>query len=201
MDKIKNFYNNNKKTIIYPTIVMLLICIVITLALSVTNAVTAPKIAEITEKNTNSAMEAVMEADMYVKCELEVSKSEAVTYHKAVKDDKVAGYIFTVSEKGYGGDISVMVSVNPDCTVNMVQILDASNETPGLGQNVTKEEFYGQFEGKGYGVQTVKGGTKSAENEVDAVTSATISSKAVGRAVNKALGYAEKITHKKGGAK
>ena len=173
MDKIKNFYNNNKKTIIYPTVVMLLICIVITLALSVTDAVTAPKIAEITEKNTNSA----------------------------VKDDKVAGYIFTVSEKGYGGDISVMVSVNPDCTVNTVQILDASNETPGLGQNVTKEEFYGQFEGKGYGVQTVKGGTKSAENEVDAVTSATISSKAVGRAVNKALGYAEKITHKKGGAK
>lgn len=201
MDKIKNFYNSNKKTIIYPTVVMLLICIVITLALSVTNAVTSPTIAEITEENTKSAMKSVMKADKYVQSELEVSEDESVSYYKAVKDGKIKGYIFTLTEKGYGGDISVMISVNPDCTVNTVQILDASNETPGLGQNVTKEEFYGQFEGKGYGVQTVKGGTKSAENEVDAVTSATISSKAVGRAVNNALGYAEKITHKKGGAK
>lgn len=197
MDKLKAFYNNNKKTIFYPTVVMLIICIVITLALSVTNAVTSPKISENTEAETKNAMKSVLKAEKYEENSIKLD-GEKITYHTALNGKKVKGYIFTVNEKGYGGDVSLMISVNPDCTVNTVQILDASNETPGLGQNITKEEFYSQFEGKEYGVKTVKSGTKSAENEVDAVTSATISSKAVERAVNKALKCTQKIT--KGGA-
>ena len=59
------------------------------------------------------------------------------------------------------------------------------------------EEFYSQFEGKEYGIKVVKSGTKSAENEIDAVTSATISSKAVTNAVNKALKYTEMIVDNK----
>lgn len=200
MDKIKAFFNNNKKTIFYPTIVMLIICIVITLALSVTNAVTAKKIAENNKIKTEKAMKSAMKADKYVKGELEI-KEESVSYHKAIKNGKTKGYIFTLAAKGYGGDVSVMVAVNPDCTVNSVQIIDASNETPGLGQNITDKEFYSQFGGKEYGVKTVKSGTAAAENEIDAVTSATYSSKAVTECVNKALEYTQKIIDKEGGAK
>lgn len=200
MDKIKNFYNNNKKSVIIPTVVMLCICIIITLALSVTNAVTAPTIEKNTEAETEKAMRSVLKADKYEENEIELD-GEKITYHTAVKNKKVKGYIFTITESGYGGDVGVMISVNTDCTVNTVCILDASNETPGLGQNVTNEEFYSQFEGKEYGVKTVKNGTKDAENEVDAVTGATISSKAVESAVNKALSYTQKIIEAKEGAK
>ncbi|MBP3705671.1 MAG: RnfABCDGE type electron transport complex subunit G [Clostridia bacterium] len=201
MDRIKAFYNNNKKTIIIPTVVMLCICIIITLALSVTNAVTAPAITKNTESETQKAMKSVLKADAYFKGELEISKDESVTYHTAKKANKTIGYIFTITENGYGGDMSVMISVNTDLTINSVCILDASSETPGLGQNVKNEEFYSQFEGKEYGIKVVKSGTKSAENEIDAVTSATISSKAVTNAVNKALKYTEMIVDNKGGAK
>ena len=132
MDRIKAFYNNNKKTIIIPTVVMLCICIIITLALSVTNAVTAPAITKNTESETQKAMKSVLKADAYFKGEHEISKDESVTYHTAKKANKTIGYIFTITENGYGGDMSVMISVNTDLTINSVCILDASSETPGL---------------------------------------------------------------------
>lgn len=197
MDKLKAFYENNKKTIIYPTLVMLIISVVITLALSVTNSVTAPTIEENARIEAKKAMTSLIKADKYTEGTVEL-EGEEITYHTALKDKKVKGYIFTLYEDGYGGDVGVMVAVNTDCTVKTIKILDASSETPGLGQNITNEEFYKQFEGKSFGLSTVKNGSAKAENEIDAVTSATFSSEAVTNAVNKALECAEIIT--KGGA-
>lgn len=93
-----------------------------------------------------------------------------------------------------------MTAINTDGTVAAIEILDASNETPGLGQNVTKQDFYTQYSGVKSGVEVVKDGTGSADNNtVNAVTGATISSKAVTKSVNTALDYAEKIMSNKGG--
>ena len=113
------------------------------------------------------------------------------------KDGKIIGYIFKTSAKGYGGEISVMTAVKPDASVAAVEILDASSETPGLGQNVTKKDFYGEYKDKSHGIVVVKGGNAdTTKNEIDAVTGATISSKAVTTAVNQALEYANKIITK-----
>ena len=86
-----------------------------------------------------------------------------------------------------------MTAVKPDGTVAGVAILDVSGETPGLGQNAAKESFYSQYAGLKKGVSLLKNGARAENNEVDAVTGATITSTAVTRAVNAALDDFEKV--------
>ena len=138
-------------------------------------------------------MKKLIEADEYTESTLTSSQGN-VSYHTAIKDGEAAGYIFTITVKGYGGSVKVMTAVDTDGSVVNIEILDASGETPGLGQNVTKENFYKQFANHKKGISVIKGGTANADNnEVNAVTGATISSKAVTNAVNTALEYAEEI--------
>ena len=95
--------------------------------------------------------------------------------------------------------VSVMTAVNGDLTVKAIEILSATDETPGLGQNITKETFYKQYSGLKDNISVVKNGADSAENEINAVTGATISSKAVTKAVNTSLDYAEAVINLEGG--
>ena len=195
LDKIKTFFNSNIE-IIMPTAVLATICIVVTLALSSTNMLTENKIATLAEQTQNEAMSKLIEADEYPIQTASLSSGE-IDYNIAVKDGETIGYIFVVDTKGYGGTVSVMTAVNTDGAIAAVEILDASNETPGLGQNVTKQDFFTQFTNLTDNITVIKGGTASADNnEINAVTGATISSKAVTKAVNEALSYASEIIAK-----
>ena len=197
-NKIKSFFKSNLD-IIRPTAVLALICIVVTLALSSANLLTENKIKALAQENQNKAMSKLIEADSYNEKTAEID-GEKITYTTAENSDGIIGYIFTVDVNGYGGALSVMTAINTDGTVAAIEILDASNETPGLGQNETKQDFYTQYSGVKSGVEVVKDGTGSADNNtVNAVTGATISSKAVTKSVNTALDYAEKIMSNKGG--
>jgi len=178
----------NREDIIKPVGVLLAICIIIPLALSVTNKVTAKKIAELEAANSKKNMQSLIDADNFEECE-----NGEITYYAAINGGKTAAYIFTESSKGYGGDVSVMTAIKPDGTVAGVAILDVSGETPGLGQNAAKESFFSQYIGLKKGVSVLKNGAKAENNEVDAVTGATITSTAVTRAVNKALDDFEKV--------
>ena len=186
MPKLTELIKKNKKDIIIPVAVLLAICIVIPLALSLTNKITVDRIAKLEEKNSAATMESLIKADTFEKSKFKDSETE-FEYFVAVRDGETAGYIFKTSEKGYGGEVSVMTAVNPDGTVKSVAILDVSNETPGLGQNAAKESFYSQYSGKKSGISLLKNGADSDKNEVNAVTGATITSTAVNKAVNKAL--------------
>ena len=65
-----------------------------------------------------------------------------------------------------------------------IDILEHS-ETPGLGANSTKDEFKKRFKGKQAGIEVVKNSPK--DNDIQAISGATITSKAVTRAVNAAI--------------
>ena len=171
---IKRFLTENKDSIIKPTVVLLCICIIIPLALAVTNAVTSDRITELERKNTESTMAALIKADEYTE---KTFDKGGFTYYEAVKDGKTVAYIFKTAAKGYGGDVSVMTALSPDGKISNLAILDVSSETPGLGQNASKKEFYGQFKDKT---------DKVAITDIDTVTGATITSKAVTAAVNEA---------------
>lgn len=188
MSKFIEAIKKNREDIIKPVGVLLAICIIIPLALSVTNKVTAKKIAELEAANSKKNMQSLIDADNFEEC-----KNGEITYHAAIKGGETAAYIFTENSKGYGGNVSVMTAVKPDGTVAGVAILDVSNETPGLGQNAAKESFYSQYAGLKKGVSLLKNGAKAENNEVDAVTGATITSTAVTRAVNAALDDFEKV--------
>jgi len=194
MNKIKEFFKTSSPIII-PTVVMLVICIVVTLALSGTNLLTKEKIADMEAKTQNDSMKEVLSADNYNEKTAKID-GEEVTYYEAESSGKVIGNIFVIIEKGYGGDLKVMCAIDSDNTVKSVKVLDASNETPGLGQNTANEDFYGQYSGLHREITVQKGSAKSENNEINAVTGATISSKAVTSAVNKALSYNEHINEK-----
>ena len=186
MAKLVEIIKSNKNDIIKPVAVLLAICIIIPLALSLTNRITKDKIAELDEKNSSETMASLIKADSFTEEGFKDGENE-FTYNLALKDGEIVGYIFKTAEKGYGGDVSVMTAVNVDGTVKSVAVLDVSNETPGLGQNAAKESFYTQYEGKTSGISLLKNGADSAKNEVNAVTGATITSTAVNKAVNQAL--------------
>lgn len=166
-----------------PTVVLLVICVVAALLLAVTNNVTAPKIAEVNAENEAKSRQVVF-ADAASFGD-EFTNDDGIKLVPALdKDGKTIGYVVVTVEKGYGGDINVMTGVDLEGKVTGVNILSMS-ETAGLGANASKESFLKQFIGKISGIEVNKG--TPAENEIKALTGATITSKAVTKAVNAAI--------------
>jgi len=104
---------------------------------------------------------------------------------KAKVDGKDAGYVVSCSGKGYGGAVSIALGIDEKGEIKGIQITDCSNETPGLGQKSSDKEFNGQFVGTNASqdLNVVKDGT------INAITSATITSKAVTRAIDGAFQF------------
>ncbi len=168
-------------------IVLTVVCLVISAALAVTNSITKDKIAEMERASATAAMEALIPNGEYTKTDLSnIKEIENADIYTVSKGDTTVGYIVTTAAKGYGGDVKVMTAISSDKKVIGVNILSAADETPGLGQNATKPDFYNQFKNKTSGVTVVKNGAEN--NEINAVTGATITSRAVTNAVNEALG-------------
>lgn len=174
----------NKKDIIIPSVVLLVICIVIPLALSLTNSVTKDRIASLEEKSSSQTMKGLIDADEFESAVYD--GDEKIEYYIAKKSNETVGYVFKNSAKGYGGDVSVMIAMDVYGEIKSVAILDVSGETPGLGQNAAKKNFYTQYNGKSGKITLVKNGADSQKNEINAVTGATITSTAVNKAVNAA---------------
>lgn len=112
---------------------------------------------------------------------------EIGTIYSASYNGNFYGYVVeSVSKKGYGGDIVLYVGVGADGTVNGVSILEI-NETAGLGMEAPNV-LVPQFEGRRVdSFVYTKTGAKPDSNEVDAISSATVTTKAVTNAVNGGL--------------
>jgi len=95
------------------------------------------------------------------------------------KSGNILGVVYVAKGRGYGGWINVVVGIRKDGTVTGVRIAQ-HRETPGLGSGVTEASFLKQFINR-----SVKDFT-SGRFEVDAITGATISSRAVASAVKAA---------------
>ena len=111
----------------------------------------------------------------------------------AKESGKETGYVITATDKnGYGGDIQVSVGIKNDGTVNGIAILKI-NETAGLGMKAQEPEFYNQFRDKKVENFEVTESGASTDNQIDALSGATITSNAVTGAVNAALTYYQTI--------
>ena len=91
--------------------------------------------------------------------------------------------IRTYTKKAFSGDMWLMVGMLPDGTINKISVVD-QKETPGLGTKITEEKFKSQFMGKN--PSTFKLKVKKDGGDVDAITAATISSRAVCDAIERA---------------
>lgn len=120
-----------------------------------------------------------------VKFEDNETSVETTVYPGKDKDGNIVGYaVASVSHKGYSGDIEIMVGVNPDGSIRAIKIVKQT-ETPGLGTKIESEEFINQFIGKS--LDNFKFKVKKEDGDVDAITAATISSKAASEAIELAL--------------
>lgn len=130
--------------------------------------------------------EVLSEADM--RKVLDDNGLTACTVKEALKalDDKgsVLGVVMNITDsEGYGGDINFSMGIQNDGTVNGISILVIS-ETAGLGMKATTDEFRSQFAGKKVDkFQYTKTGAAS-EDQIDAISGATITTNAVTNGVN-----------------
>ena len=110
----------------------------------------------------------------------------------AAKDasDAETGYIVKGSAAGYGGSVIVVVGVDADLKVTGISFPETLPQTAGLGQKGTEHAFYEQFAGKGTKLSVKKGGG-AGEDEIDAISGATITTTADTNTVNAATEFVQ----------
>ena len=92
------------------------------------------------------------------------------------------------SHAGYGGDITFSVGITNEGVVNGYSITDIS-ETAGLGMKAKESDFYSQFENKAVESLEVVKGSAASDNQIEAISGATITSRAMTNGVNVCLAY------------
>jgi electron transport complex protein RnfG len=96
--------------------------------------------------------------------------------HEGRRGEALVGVVFRVTTAGYGGPVEVLVGVDAAGSVAAVRVVGAARETPGLGTRITEGEFLNQFAGTarpplafGRDVQAITGATESSRAVLDAV--------------------------------
>ena len=168
---------SNWNKIFKPIVVLSVICVIITGALALTNDVTKPIIEEATRKAQEAArMELLPDANGFTAVE-GVSVAGVSAVYTA---DNGVGAVVTSSAKGYGGTMVVMVGFNADGTIRQIKVTE-NQETKGIGSKVAGDPtFWTRFQG-------LKAESLVLGEDVDALSGATISSKALTAAVNSAI--------------
>jgi Na+-translocating ferredoxin:NAD+ oxidoreductase subunit G len=119
-----------------------------------------------------------------------------VTVYPVTKQNEMSGYaIKTFSERGFAGHIEIMAGFKPDGSINNISILQ-HKETPGLGTKMTDPKFLNQFIGKNPGTFKLK--VKKDGGQVDAITAATVSSRAFCDALQRAYDTFNKVSDSSG---
>ncbi len=153
--------------------VLTAVCATVALMLGFVNFLTEDAIAKREEKaKVSAAYEIFPDADEVVAVEGDDS------LFVACKNGSVGGYCVSTVTTGYVGDISLMVGITPDRTIKAVKVI-SMNETAGLGSKTQSPSFLDSFTGKSSPL--------AVGDNIDAVSGATVSSKAVTAGVDAAL--------------
>ena len=130
--------------------------------------------------NSNLAMNCLNTSDEKITEAMGLLASAGVEVPEApVKQEEEAMSDGSVTEQGFGGDVTVHAELNEDGTVKSLTI-DTPNETAGLGQRASEAAFTDQFIGK-------IGPFTYGENGIEALSGATVTSTAALTAINKAV--------------
>ncbi len=175
--------------IIKPGIILCIICVCASAILGFAYNATLEPIAIQAEKTKADAMREVLpEAETFEDLALTDETNNITAVYAAKKGDETIGYaIFGYTMEGYSGEVDILTGVDTSGVITGISIIQA-NETPGLGDNAKKPEFRNQYVGKTGTLEVIKNAAPS-ETQIVAMTSATITTKAVTGAVNNALTF------------
>ena len=171
---------SNVMFIIRLTVTLLVICLVMAAALAGVNKITEPIIEQIKYEKTQQAVRAVLEGGGDEVTDFPATETVSAVYQGE------NGYAVEVNPAGFGGTITMMVGVDNEGNVAGISVISHS-ETAGLGdvaaaKTSAGEAFRAQFAGLSGTISVTKDG-----GQVEAITSATITSRAVCAGVNAAL--------------
>ena len=178
-----------KDSIVRDTLILTVITLIAGLLLGLVYQITKEPIAQ--QEESADSFEPIVEAeDADLSAYLEQNGfSQSINEIMEAKDasGEVLGYAINITTpEGYGGDITFSLGVKNDGTLNGIEILSIG-ETAGLGMNATKDDFKNQFKDKkAEEFKVTKTGAQS-EDEIDALSGATITSRAMVGGVNAGL--------------
>jgi electron transport complex protein RnfG len=169
-----------ESTFINMVLVLFIVTGVAALALGAVYSATKEPIEAAKAAKLKSAIENVIpDFDEYTEKEvMPATGKDPLTFYVATKNNEVVGTaIKTYTDNGFSGRISIMLGFTPDGAIYNTAVLE-HKETPGLGDKMeaAKSDFSAQFKGKNpdnYQLTVTKDG-----GDVDAITAATISSRA-----------------------
>jgi len=161
------------------SILLLIVCAISGGSLGIVYKQTKPKIDKQTNQKKLDALQEVMP---------DATKFDEVVIDKkwiAYKNTEIVGWALKTVAFGYGGPIQIIFGVDKNKKITRIKIIE-QNETPGLGAKITEKKFTNQFEGKTKKDAVLKK-DDNINGKIDAITAATISSRAVTNAINQTM--------------
>ena len=175
-----------KSTLLNMTAVLFGITLVASAGVGFVNMITVEPIAAAKEAATLAALNEVLPAFDATTTEELTIDDMPITVYTATAGGSVSGYaVQSMTKQGFGGVVRLMVGFTPEGEVVNVNVLEQT-ETPGLGTKMADEgnPLFASFEGRNPG--EMKLAVKKDGGDVDALTAATISSRAYVDAINRA---------------
>lgn len=194
--------SKKESTLLNMLLTLLIVTLIAGLSLGFVNNLTkGPKAKAKLERKIN-ALKLVLPqftnnpvADMQL-LKSEKAKDSVEIYPAYLENELVGTAVIGSSEKGFSGLIKIMIGFTADGAINNMVVLD-QKETPGLGTKMKDEKFIQQFRDKNPSNFNLK--VKKDGGEIDALTGATISSRAFSESVQ--MAYEAFISNRKNNKK
>lgn len=173
--------SKKESTFLSMVVSLLLITLISGFALGFVNDLTIePKAKAKLERKINAIKLVLPEFDNnpvedYKKVKTEFDADSTEVYPAFKNGEFVGAAVISYSEKGFSGLVKIMVGFKPDGSIKNIAVLE-QKETPGLGTKMKDESFLQQFRNKNPSAFNLK--VKKDGGKVDALTGATISSRA-----------------------
>ncbi len=174
-------------------VVLLIVCFLAASSLAYVHKITEGPIAKQKRLKVLRAVEAILPPFSNKPTEdtlsLSLENQEKLTFYLGKNAGQLTGVAFKVlTKEGFGGTIEMMVGISPEGSITGVEILSMV-ETPGLGAKISDPGFKNAFKEKS--LENTNWALKKEGGDIDQITGASVSSKAVVKALKKSLEFFE----------
>ena len=179
-----------------PAIILFIVALSSGLLLGSVNAFTSPAAAVQAQITLDNNLNEIISPEIAEFQSVELLDSSVLNVYEAKKSGQTIAYVIHAASGGYADKVDVLTGI--DVSGNIIKIkIGSHSETPGLGAEAVKEYFTEQYIGQNQPLSVVK--QNPSANEIQAITSATITSASITASVNASLEYFN--NHLAGGGK
>jgi len=169
-----------------PALMLFIVALASGLLLGSVNAFTLPAAEIQAQIALDNSLNEIIYPEIAEFRPLELKDDSVINVYEAAKNGETIAYVVLAASGGYGDAVEVLTGIDADGNIIKIKI-GSHSETPGLGAEAVKEFFTNQYIGKNQPINVVK--QSPGANDIQAITSATITSNSVTSSVNKSLEY------------